>query len=317
MHQVKLFIQRPESQSDLQRSSAIDDDSRRKGSKFPGVITVVGGADQCNLHVRAWKLAGATAKRADPKRAFDKLQEGDCVDICCTSFPERERLLDRCLNLGATAIVTGAISNQYDKVQGIFRMTKKKSEKPRLVILDPMKYHPLISKTTDLISSGRVGAPRVLKIEILNYEHSKLSDFSLFQGLLNGVSCAEILLGTTEVNVVFAKKVNTNYSIFYVSLISFKNGTSCQLVAGDSTKQGKLEFSINGTGGMISFNESKTLELPKEVEYSAAISSSPSLEVLTRLFSDLLHGGTEKSANLSTYNLAQKIIDSSLKASSI
>ncbi len=287
-----------------------EDVSERKGLEFSRVL-VVGNPIQSRRHVRAWKLVGAAAKSVPPEKVPLGLHDGVCLDICSTSFPEREHLIDQSLRLGSTTIVSGAVSNKYETAQRIMKELTAKTGNARLSVLDPMKYHPLISKAVNLISNGRIGSPRILRLETLGHENVGLSDFSLFQGLLNGISCAEILLGRPKVEKVFAKKIETNYSNFYVALLTFENGSSCQLIAGHSAKEGKLEFSINGTDGMISFNESKTLELPRNVEYSDTMISASSLEVLSRMFSDFLNGDSAGSVDLSTYRLAEAIEDSS------
>jgi hypothetical protein len=265
-------------------------------------VIVVGNPDQTKNHVRAWRLAGVNARNVSPEKALDGSPEGVCFDISSSSFSEKARLIARITQSGGTFFLSGALSDNYDKAEKLLT-----SEKGKGYFFDEMRYHPLIYMAQDLISEGRIGTPRILKLENLDSTNSKLDNFSLFQGLLNGVSCAETLLGSSSVSKVFSRFVTTKYSRFYVSLISFANGSSCQLIAGNSATQSKLEFSINGTGGMIAFNESKTLELPKNLEYSNAMSSTTDVEVLTRLFTDFLKGSRSGLADLSTYKLAHAI----------
>ena len=107
-----------------------------------------------------------------------------------------------------------------------------------------------------------------------------------------------------------AKKVKTGYSNFYVSLLSFDSGATCRLVAGATAKEGKLEFSINGPEGMIAFNESKTLETPSGVEFSNAMNSVTSVEVLFRMFSDFIDGKRQGSPDAKKYDVVNAIEDS-------
>jgi predicted dehydrogenase len=233
-------------------------------------VIVVGDPRLSSQHIRAWKLAGADAQRAstDKKALADlKGSQRAYLDVCVSNFPERVQLTETAMRSQMRVIVTEPLSNKYETIKRILNNSRSK-----VSILDPMKHHPLITKTKDLISEGKIGAPRILRLEAMIYDKS-LADFSFFEGLVHGVSAVDSLLKDTIVRHVFAKKVKTDYSNFYVALLSFENGSTCQLVAGNSSREGKLEFSINGSTGMIAFNESKTLESPSEVKLSDTLKS--------------------------------------------
>src|SRR5579872_4555984 len=195
-------------------------------ANYDGVI-VVGSSREAGDRVRAWRLAGVDAKKVTPEKMPWAATEGVLFDIC--SFSGRERLVAKVLRSGGEIFLSGALSDSYEKAEKLLQDLTAKG-----YAFDHMKYHPLISKARDLISDGRIGTPRILKLECLESTDSGLDNFSLFQGLLNGVSCAETLLDSSNATKVFARLVKTGYSRFYVALLSFDTGSTCQLIAGNT-----------------------------------------------------------------------------------
>ncbi|MDA4130406.1 MAG: hypothetical protein OK457_06510 [Thaumarchaeota archaeon] len=268
--------------------------------KFDGVV-VVGDPQLCSQHVRAWKLAGVNASTSR-KASVSGLGPTTCLDVCSSNFPERIRLIDKAIRSQIKVVTTEPVS---DKNETTTRLLEN-----GVTILDPMTHHPLVTTALNLLAEGNIGSPRVLKLEAFTRDN-RLSPFSLYEGLTHGVSAVQLLLKGAAAKKVYAKKVKTEYSTFYVAILSFNNGATCQLVAGNSAKEGKLEFSINGPGGMIAFNESKTLETPSGMKLTDAMSSITSVEVLFRMFSDFLNHNISESPDLKKYEVVKAIEDSS------
>jgi hypothetical protein len=261
--------------------------------KFDRVV-VVGDPQLCSQHVRAWKLAGVNSS-ISRKASVSGLGPTTCLDVCSSNFPERVRLIERAIHSGIKVVTTETTTRLLES---------------GVTILDPSRHHPLVTSALNLLAEGNIGSPRVLKLEAFTRDN-RLSPFSLYEGLTHGVSAVQLLLKGAAAKKVYAKKVKTEYSTFYVALLIFDGGATCQLVAGNSAKEGKLEFSINGPGGMIAFNESKTLETPSGVKLTDAMSSITSVEVLFLTFSDFLHHNVSESPDLKKYDVVKAIEDSS------
>jgi hypothetical protein len=265
-------------------------------------VVVVGDPQICSRHLRAWKLAGVDAKRVSSKMSIQDLKSGiTCVDVCSSDFPKKNRLIEKAIRSRIKVVTSEPLSDKREAMQ---RISGK-----GLTILEPMRHHPLVTKAMKLVSEGKIGSPRVLRLEVVSHDKN-LSNFSLYEGLVHGVSAAHLLLKDAIAKKVYSKRVKTDYSTFYVSLLSFDNGATCQLVAGNTAEEGKLEFSINGPNGMIAFNESKTLETPSGLELSDAMSSTTSVEVLFRMFSDLIEHNVRDSTDWKKYDVVKAIEDS-------
>ena len=183
----------------------------------------------------------------------------------------------------------------------------KKSDN-EINLLNPMKHNPLVKTAHELISSGSIGTPRILTAET-KYFDKDLSDYALFHGLYHGISVLEMLFGSTRINKVFSKKVTTNDSIFYVSLLNLDDESVCHLVSGTSSVQSKLEFSLNGTGGLVTFNESDTLISPSQSKDARRIKEA---ELLFHTFSGFLKNGADGQL-LESYKVASAIEKSAIQ----
>ncbi|MFI5421285.1 MAG: hypothetical protein ACHQ1H_10000, partial [Nitrososphaerales archaeon] len=265
-------------------------------------VLVVGNPEVSDRHVRAWKLAGVDAERIPISKKVPKsLDRRTCVDVCVSNIAQKTRLIEGLTRSGIRVLSVGPISNKYE-------ITKRVLESG-VSILDPMEHHPLLTKVVNLIAAGKIGSARILRLEALRHDRG-LSDFSLFEGLVNGFTAANLLLKNANVKKVFANKIKTGYSIFYATLLTFDNGSTCQLVSGSSAKQGMLEFSINGPAGMIAFNESGVVDSPSGLELSDTMYSITSVEVLCRTFLDFARNGVSNSQDLTKYKVVNAIVES-------
>jgi hypothetical protein len=265
-------------------------------------VLVVGNPEASDLHIRAWKLAGVDAERIPiPKKVPWKLDRRTGIDVCISNFAQKTRLIEGLTRSGIRVLSIGPISNRYE-------ITKRILESG-VPILDPMSHHPLLTKVVNLIAEGKVGPARILRLEAMSH-YRGLSDFSLFEGLVNGFTAANLLLNNANVKKVFANKIRTGYSIFYATLLTFDNGSTCQLLSGSSAKQGKLEFSINGPAGMIAFNESSVMDSPSGIEFSDTMNSITSVEVLYRTFLDYVRNDVSNSQALTKYKVVNAIVES-------
>jgi predicted dehydrogenase len=278
-------------------------------------VAVIGEPELCYQHIRAWKLSGIGAKKVSPREAVSSSNKEIRLDICVSDFSEREILIENLIRSGSSVIVTGPISDRYEVAQRI--LNKSNIENGKLITIDLMKNHPLVARTRSLITEGQIGKPRILKLEILTYD-KQLSEFSNFSGLFNGISMMDLFFSHSKPAKIFAKVVKTEYSCFYVAVVTLQNGASCQLIAGASSKSGKTEFSINGEGGMISFNESKTLETPLGVNYSDAMIALSSLDSLAKSFTEFVQNGAGYQLDsLERYRVAEVIQESAKKGKPI
>jgi len=271
--------------------------SEDTGSDF-GRVLVVGDPGLCNHHIRAWKLAGVDARRISSfgKAIASNKNEKIYIDVCITNFTDRSAFIEDAIRSKSSIIIVEPVSDKCDTA----KIHHKKHIRSSVSVLDPMKHHPLISRALQLISEGKIGPPRILKLEAKIYDRS-LSDFSLFQGLLNGVSAARLLFRGTLVEKVFAKKLATEYSNFYVALLNFEKHSTCQLIVGDSKVEDKIDFSTTGPNGMISFDSSSE---------SSDLPSNNSVEVMSKTFSDFLHQRDLGSIDLEKYRIAEAIQNS-------
>jgi hypothetical protein len=264
-------------------------------------VLVVGDSYLSSRHVRAWKLAGVVAERvSSPKEDLVNLNPRTCLDVCVSNFEEKVHLIESSIRSGNRVITTEPVSNKYE--------TTKRILKRGAFILDPMSHHPLLTKAVNLITERKIGPPRILRIGAMSYD-KKLSGFSLLGGLVHGVSAANLLLNKAIAKKVFATKIKTDYSNMYAALLNFDNGSTCQLLAGNSAMQGGLEFSINGPAGMIAFNEAKTLDSPSGTEQSNGMDAITSIEVLYRMFLDFMNHIPD-SRSLTKYQIVNAIVDS-------
>ena len=278
-------------------SSGAEDNNERDFDR----VLVVGDSYISSQHARAWKLAGVEAERvSSAKEALGNLNPRTCLDVCVSNFAEKVHLIESSIKSGNRVITTDPVSSKYE--------TTKRILKRGAFILDPTSHHPLLTKAVNLITGGKIGPPRILRIGSMSYDKN-LSSFSLLGGLVLGVSAANLLLNNAIAKRVFATKIKTDYSSIYVTLLNFDNGSTCQLLAGNSAMQGGLEFSINGPGGMIAFNEGKTLDSPSGTELSNGMNAFTSIEVLHRMFLDFMNHIPDP-RSLTKYQIVDAIVDS-------
>jgi hypothetical protein len=279
------------------------------GTSVPRRVLVIGDSGMCSQHVTSWKLSGVEAEKISRKKLASLSGEGNVLDVCASDFSERVQLIESAIRSELPVVIIGPISDHVDTVR---RLIKKKAEnKP--IILNPIKSHPLVTKTIDLISQGRIGKPVILKLEVLNFDR-KLSEYAVYSGLLNSISIMKVFFLHSKPLRIFSKLVTTDYSKFYVALIALSNGQTCELVAGASSESGKLEFSLNGRGGMISFLESKTLEYDSKAYHSDTMATVSSIDVLSKVFGDYIRTGRgDEGETLDEYLIAKSVIHSARK----
>ena len=277
-------------------------------------MLVVGKPGLADRHVRAWKLAGVEAEKIAISQDAVRSQKAKnkdrriCLDVCVSNFAEKARLIKNAQRSEISVVTTEPVYRDYGPAP---------ESSAGVSVLDSMRYHPLLSKVVALISSGRVGPARILRLEALSNDKD-LSDFSYYEALVNGVSAAHILLQDPVVKNVFARKVKTEYSSLCVALLSFNGGAICQLQAGNSKNRGLLEFSINGPGGMIAFNENESLVSGSELDFSDSMKATTSVEVLRRMFADFLsRKHFSETRNQKKYQVVKAIEDSARQQKSI
>ncbi|SRR5579875_506583 len=283
---------------------------------------VLGDSELSYNHVRAWSMIGIDAKITSlvNKKAFTSKNDGNtsslAVDVCETDYAKRARMFKEALRANVSVLTMEPVLKTFDSTKKIleqFQTRKKKGDgnKPSFTIIDPIAHHPLIVLSKKEISEGRIGTPRILRLEVLLRDKA-LSDYSLSQSLIHALRASELLFEPRKLTRVFAKKVKTRTSNYFVILANLEEGCTAHIVAGNSAAQGKFEFAINGTRGMLSFNESKTLELPSgAAEYSNALKASESVEVLVSAFSYVApKSGTSTDPSSLAQRLAQAVLES-------
>ncbi len=286
------------------------------GPPFDHVI-VLGNSELSYNHVRAWSMIGIGAKRSSSsvkKKAFTSKNDGNtsslAVDVCETDYAKRARIFKEALRENVSVLTMEPVLKTFDSTKKILEQfqTRKKGDgnKPSFTIIDPIAHHPLIVLSKKEISGGRIGTPRILRLEVLLRDKA-LSDYSLSQSLIHALRTSELLFEPRKLTRVFAKKVKTRTSKYFVILANLEEGCTAHIVAGNSAAQGKFEFAINGTGGMLSFNESKTLDLPRGAEYSNALKASESVEVLASAFSAI---ATNPDPSSLSQRLGQAVLES-------
>jgi hypothetical protein len=112
---------------------------------------------------------------------------------------------------------------------------------------------------------------------------------------------------------VFAKKVITGDSIFYVSLLNLEDESVCHLISGASVVESKLEFSVSGTSGLLTFNESDTLRPPLRSGNSQSMKQA---ELLFHTFSGFLKNGAD-GQSYELYKVASAIKNSAAQKKAI
>ncbi|MDA4112258.1 MAG: hypothetical protein OK439_06930 [Thaumarchaeota archaeon] len=263
-------------------------------------VLVVGDSKLCDLHIRAWNLSGVRAERLSEKRGFRNSAVDTFVDICESNNQARANLIEKAIRSRMKTILVGPISSNFKFSEYVLSEAKKR--KDRIVLLNPMTHHPLLTNALTAISNGSIGIPRILRIESKNLDKD-LSGYSLFQGLFDGISALEILLGRIRTKKLFSRKVMTDNSIFYVSLLDLEDGSVCHLVSGTSSLENKLEFSVNGTGGLITFNKSDALSSSFR---SGLLRSTNQVELLFHTFFGFLKNGTDDQSH-DLYRVANMI----------
>ena len=149
-------------------------------------VVVVGDPEVSSRHVRAWKLADVDAKKLSPSKLSPRdFARITCLDVCHSNFLEKMRLIEKATRSRIKVVTPEPLSDKRDAMQRI--------SGNGVTILDPMRHHPLVTKAVKLLSEGKIGAPRVLRLEVLTRDN-KLSNFSLYEGLVQGVSAAHLLL---------------------------------------------------------------------------------------------------------------------------
>ena len=276
-------------------------------------------------------MIGINAKRATPrslssnavfssnnKAKKNKNDNGDSqlfiVDLCETDFKKRAETLKEAIRSSASILTTEPVSKTFDSSNKTLELFQRKGK--RLAIIDPIAHHPLITLARKEISEGKIGEPRILRLESIVHDRV-LSEFALTQALIHALRACELLFEPMKVTRVFAKKIKTRSSILFVIIANLGEGGTAHIIAGNSSSEGKFEFSINGTRGMLSFNESRTLELPGGVEYSNALKASGSVEVLTSAFSEIMTTTNNSSTLLPTPNassLSQRLVECVLES---
>ena len=234
------------------------------------------------------------------------------MDVCETDFAQRKIAYRVALRVGLNVVTTAPVAESYD----VSRRTVDEFESRNLkfAVVDTLRNHPLIVLAQKLIyEEKKIGNPRILRLESVIYD-KRLQAFSLMQGLMNGIRACELLFESRAVFKVFASEARTKYSSFFVTLSNLSDECTAHIVAGNSAKQGKFGFAINGTGGMLSFDESKTLELPGEIKYSDVLKSATSVEVLFATFSNLLRS-REGEIQTPSFPSTQRVVDAVLRSS--
>ena len=247
-------------------------------------VLVLGSSKLSENHVRAWKMIGFDAKISTSlTRPFSQSngeQSDLLLDIYETNFAKRATMFEKALRAKASVIASEPLLKNLDSSKRMLRGFRKR--KSALLILDPIAHHPLIALSKKEISKAKkIGDPRILRLELVTHDRS-LSEYTLNQAL----HACELLFEPRKIINVFARNVRTRTSNLFVILANLEGERSiAHIVAGNSSAKEKFEFAINGTKGMLSFNESKTLELTRVKYASSALGAARSVEVLAQAFS--------------------------------
>jgi len=271
-------------------------------------IVITGTPEIMDQHFRAWHLSGVDAIKTRAKITSVLMNKGT-LDVCEKNFGRRRKLFNSALKAGVSVITEEPILRTFESSKKM--LERFENENLRIYIIDPLEQHPLVSLTRKLITEGRIGTPRILRLNLFTRD-PELTEFSLIQSVGYCLRMCELLFAPNKITEIYASKIRTNLSKFFAIAVVLENQLICHAIAGNSSIENVFEFAVNGTGGMLSTNEGKTLELPSNVEFPDNLKSTMSVEVLCAAFAALSRNQTtKKQSSVLAQELTKAVIESS------
>lgn len=278
-------------------------------------MLIVGDSTTADAHLRAWMRLGVPARKSKVKSISEDSSRSSIVDVCESSPKRKREAYLSALRAGLNVLTTEPVEDSLEATENI--VNKFKANDSKFIILDTLRFIPVMLQASGLIQERQeVGDPRILRLESLIHD-KRVGQLSLIHGLVIGIRACSILLRSKAVTKVFANRFDTDCSIFFVIIANLENECTAHIVAGNSVDGGKFQFAINGTGGMLSFEEPRNLEFSNKTRYSDSLKTSASTDVLYDTFSNLVRIKDEEmlKKQQSSVHLAYVVADAALRSS--
>jgi hypothetical protein len=253
---------------------------------------VIGDPEICQTHISGWERAGIRASGISQISKSVITCKGEAnvsyIDICSRDLYRKEQLVKEAIESGSNVLTFDPLSDSIAKIRKI--ELESQSNKVKLITLDRTKYHPTVSKVENLIRIGNVGRPRILRIELINFEN-KLTRYSMLESVMDSFKITGHIFKKDPISKIRGNLIDAGNTRFHLIVATMGSRSIALIKSGISLSDSRFHIEVSGTNGMIATEEPRQLLLKTQNRILKSGQAIWTPEVLSKLFRNFAERG--------------------------